>query len=287
MLGTIADAEDALQECWIRLDRRPPESRADLRPWLTTVIGRICLDVLRKRRTHRQRDLDHLAPGARRRRSTTRPRRPSSRPTRSDWPCSWSSRRSAPASGWRSCSTTCSASRTSPSLRPSAARRRRPASSRAARADGSATHGWTGRDPDVAVQRPVVDAFLAAARHGELGGLLELLDYRRDPAHRYRRPPRGSTRADGRSGSRGHVPAIECALLRTALPSGPGERGRRHRRRRALDGRSAWWPSRSMRGRIRAIDIVADPVKLSSDPARRSPRSSRRRLARGATSSRA
>jgi RNA polymerase sigma-70 factor, ECF subfamily len=54
MLGSMAEAEDALQECWLRLDRRPPAETADLRPWLTTVVGRICLDMLRARRARRE-----------------------------------------------------------------------------------------------------------------------------------------------------------------------------------------------------------------------------------------
>ena len=54
MLGSMAEAEDALQECWLRLDRRPPEEPGDLRPWLTTVTGRICLDMLRQRRSRRE-----------------------------------------------------------------------------------------------------------------------------------------------------------------------------------------------------------------------------------------
>jgi RNA polymerase sigma factor (sigma-70 family) len=54
MLGSMADAEDALQECWLRLDRARPADADGLRPWLTTVIGRICLDVLRARRSRRE-----------------------------------------------------------------------------------------------------------------------------------------------------------------------------------------------------------------------------------------
>ncbi|TMD29211.1 MAG: sigma-70 family RNA polymerase sigma factor [Chloroflexi bacterium] len=54
MLGSVTEAEDALQECWLRLDRRPPSEGNDLRPWLTTVIGRICLDMLRSRRSRRE-----------------------------------------------------------------------------------------------------------------------------------------------------------------------------------------------------------------------------------------
>jgi RNA polymerase sigma-70 factor, ECF subfamily len=54
MLGSVAEAEDALQETWLRLDRRPPDDTTDLRPWLTTVISRICLDALRTRRARRE-----------------------------------------------------------------------------------------------------------------------------------------------------------------------------------------------------------------------------------------
>ena len=54
MLGSVSEAEDALQEAWLRLDRRPPADEANLRPWLTTVVGRICLDLLRSRRARRE-----------------------------------------------------------------------------------------------------------------------------------------------------------------------------------------------------------------------------------------
>ena len=58
MLGSPAEADDALQETWLRLDRRPPATVDDLRPWLTTVIGRICLDLLRSRRVRREESID-------------------------------------------------------------------------------------------------------------------------------------------------------------------------------------------------------------------------------------
>ena len=54
MLGSVTEAEDALQESWLRLDRNPPREGDDLRPWLTTVVGRICLDMLRSRRSRRE-----------------------------------------------------------------------------------------------------------------------------------------------------------------------------------------------------------------------------------------
>jgi RNA polymerase sigma factor (sigma-70 family) len=54
MLGSLSDADDAVQECWLRLQRANPTDVANLRAWLTTVIGRICLDVLRARRARRE-----------------------------------------------------------------------------------------------------------------------------------------------------------------------------------------------------------------------------------------
>lgn len=51
MLGSISEAEDAVQEAWGRLDRRDPGGTDDLRGWLTVVVGRISLDMLRSRRS--------------------------------------------------------------------------------------------------------------------------------------------------------------------------------------------------------------------------------------------
>lgn len=51
MLGSVAEAEDAVQEAWFRLSRTDTTEVANLTGWLTTVVGRICLDVLRSRRS--------------------------------------------------------------------------------------------------------------------------------------------------------------------------------------------------------------------------------------------
>ncbi|HEY1347567.1 MAG TPA: sigma-70 family RNA polymerase sigma factor, partial [Streptosporangiaceae bacterium] len=51
MLGSVAEADDAVQESWLRLSRADASAVVDLRAWLTTVVGRICLDMLRARRT--------------------------------------------------------------------------------------------------------------------------------------------------------------------------------------------------------------------------------------------
>ena len=47
MLGSLSEAEDAVQETWVRLDRTDTSDVANLDGWLTTVIGRICLNMLR------------------------------------------------------------------------------------------------------------------------------------------------------------------------------------------------------------------------------------------------
>lgn len=50
MLGSRAEAEDAVQEAWIRLARQDAAAIDNLAGWLTTVVGRVCLDVLRSRK---------------------------------------------------------------------------------------------------------------------------------------------------------------------------------------------------------------------------------------------
>jgi len=54
IVGSMSDAEDAVQECWLRLDRSDTTNVEDLQGWLTTVVGRICLDMLRRRRNRRE-----------------------------------------------------------------------------------------------------------------------------------------------------------------------------------------------------------------------------------------
>jgi RNA polymerase sigma factor (sigma-70 family) len=58
MLGTRSDADDAVQETWLRLNRSDVSEVRNLRGWLTTVIAHICLDVLRARSTRRDESLD-------------------------------------------------------------------------------------------------------------------------------------------------------------------------------------------------------------------------------------
>src|SRR5882724_6444156 len=54
MLGSLAEADDAVQEAWLRLSRSDMSDVANLGGWLTTVVARVCLDMLRARKSRRE-----------------------------------------------------------------------------------------------------------------------------------------------------------------------------------------------------------------------------------------
>ena len=62
MLGSVAEAEDAVQEAWIRVSRADTSEVENLGGWLTTVVARICLDMLRSRKARREDALDSAGP---------------------------------------------------------------------------------------------------------------------------------------------------------------------------------------------------------------------------------
>jgi RNA polymerase sigma-70 factor (ECF subfamily) len=62
MLGSASEAEDAVQEAWIRLGRTDVSDVENLRGWLTTVVARVCLDMLRTRTSRREDPLDVYVP---------------------------------------------------------------------------------------------------------------------------------------------------------------------------------------------------------------------------------
>jgi len=62
MLGSLTEAEDAVQEAWIRLSRSDAETIDNLGGWLTTVVARVCLGLLRSRRTRREDPLEPEEP---------------------------------------------------------------------------------------------------------------------------------------------------------------------------------------------------------------------------------
>jgi RNA polymerase sigma factor (sigma-70 family) len=62
MLGSLSEADDAVQESWLRLSRSDTSEIENLRAWLTTVVARVALNVLRSRRTRREEPLDVHVP---------------------------------------------------------------------------------------------------------------------------------------------------------------------------------------------------------------------------------
>ncbi|MEJ3744572.1 RNA polymerase sigma factor SigJ [Actinomycetes bacterium KLBMP 9797] len=62
MLGSLTEADDAVQDAWIRLSRSDTSDVQNLAGWLTTVVGRVCLDTLRSRTARREAPLEEHLP---------------------------------------------------------------------------------------------------------------------------------------------------------------------------------------------------------------------------------
>lgn len=62
MLGSITEADDAVQEAWLRFDRARTEEVDNMRAWLTVIVSRVCLDMLRSRRARREEPFDGSLP---------------------------------------------------------------------------------------------------------------------------------------------------------------------------------------------------------------------------------
>src|SRR4051812_2002283 len=58
MLGSASEADDAVQEAWLRLQRSGADGIDNVRAWLRTVVARVCLDILRTRRSRREESMD-------------------------------------------------------------------------------------------------------------------------------------------------------------------------------------------------------------------------------------
>src|SRR3982751_945238 len=62
MLGSLTEADDALQEAWLRISRADAGEVENLGGWLTTIVARVCLNLLRSRRARREEPLDLRMP---------------------------------------------------------------------------------------------------------------------------------------------------------------------------------------------------------------------------------
>jgi RNA polymerase sigma factor (sigma-70 family) len=176
MLGSLSEADDAVQEAWLRLSRTEPDTINDLAAWLTTVVARICLNLLRSREQRREQPYDlHV---------------PDPIVTRADGGDPEQEVMLADAVGLALLvvlGELAPAERLAfvlhdmfavpfeeiaPMLQRSPAATRQLASRARRRVRGSAP----APDPDVQRQREVVDAFFAAARDGSFDALVAVLD---------------------------------------------------------------------------------------------------------------
>jgi RNA polymerase sigma factor (sigma-70 family) len=264
MLGSLSEADDAVQEAWLRLSRADTSNVENLGGWLTTVVGRISLDMLRSRSSRREEPLDAQVP-----------ERTASRADGGDPEQEALLADSVGLALLVVLETLAPAERLAFVLHdmfavpfdeiapivgrsPDAARQ---LASRARRR----VHGVSGREgtdlvPDVELsrQRDVVDAFLAAARGGDFEALLAVLDpdvvLRTDRAARRPGMPaeiRGAATV-AEQAVRGRARAAQPVLVNGAVGVIVAPRGRLLM---VLDFTIA-------DGKIVAIDAIADPERL-------------------------
>jgi RNA polymerase sigma factor (sigma-70 family) len=261
MLGSVSEAEDAVQESWLRLSRSEPDRVANLGGWLTTVVGRVCLDMLRARRARREEYFGSWLP----------------EPIVSD-----DDRDDPEQEALLADSVGLALLVVLDTLTPAErlafvlhdmfavpfedvgeALDRTPAAARqlASRARRRLRGATPSPDADLSRQREVVDAFLAAARSGDFEGLVAVLDpevvFRADTGGvppRARPPVSGAEEVAKQVLARG---APFAALARPAVVNGAAGLVVASRRRPiAVIGFTV------AGGRIVAIDLVADRAKL-------------------------
>ena len=175
MLGSVSEAEDAVQESWIRLGRTDVSAVENLRAWLTTVVARVCLDMLRTRTSRREDPLDTHVPDPVITRADGDPESDAMRMDTVGLALLVVLETLEPAErlafvlhdvfGMAFDEIAPIVDRSVDAARQLASRARRRVQSRAPNAD-----------PDVREQRRVVAAFMAAAREGDFEGLVAVLD---------------------------------------------------------------------------------------------------------------
>jgi RNA polymerase sigma-70 factor (ECF subfamily) len=175
MLGSVNEAEDAVQESWIRLGRTDVTGVENLRAWLTTVVARVCLDMLRTRTSRREDSLDTHVPDPVITRADEDPESEAMRVDSVGLALLVVLETLEPAErlafvlhdvfGMTFDEIAPIVDRSSVATRQLASRARRRVQSKTPRAER-----------DVREQRRVVDAFMAAAQKGDFEGLLAVLD---------------------------------------------------------------------------------------------------------------
>jgi len=170
MLGSISEADDAVQEAWLRLSRSGDAGVENLNAWLTTVVARVCLDILRSRKSRREEPLGvHLTD------PIANPEHEAMLADSVGLALLVVLETLAPAERLAFVLHDMFAmpfEEIAPIVKRSPAAARQLASRARRRVQGASEH----REIDHTRQRKVVDAFLAASRGGDFGALLALLD---------------------------------------------------------------------------------------------------------------
>lgn len=257
MLGSHSEAEDAVQEAWLRLSRSDTSGVENLGGWLTTIVGRVCLDMLRARKARREEPLSaHV---------------PEPIVSRADGGDPEHEALLADSVGLALLAvldTLTPAERLAfvlhdlfavpfDEIAPIVGRSPTAARKLASRARRRVQGAATVPDADLTRRREVVDAFLAAARGGDFDALLALFD------------PDVVLRADGRAAQIGAprelrgAPAVASTLSGRARGAQPA----------LVNGAAGavWAPGGRprvvfsftiTRGKVVAIDLLADPEHL-------------------------
>ena len=250
MLGSLAEADDAVQEAWFRLSRAGTNGVADLRGWLTTVVARVCLDMLRSRNARREVVLNtHMPDAIVSRAGGIDPEHEAVLADSVGLALLVVLERLTPAERLAFVlhdMFDLPFEEIAPLVGRSPAAARQLASRARRRVQGAATAA----DADRTRQREVVDAFLAAARAGDFAALLGVLDpdvvVRTEHAH-VRGAPAVAERA-----MKERARAARAALVNGAVGVIVAPQGRLVMVLRFTIGR----------GRIVAIDVVSDPARL-------------------------
>jgi RNA polymerase sigma-70 factor (ECF subfamily) len=258
MLGSASEADDAVQEAWLRLSRSDVSGVQDLGRWLTTVVGRVCLDLLRSREARREEPVAGPVP------DTIQP------PTYGGDPAEEALLgESVGLALLVVLDTLAPAERLAfvlhdifavpyAEIAPLVDRSTTAAKMLASRARRRIRQGGTVADSSTPRQRAVVQAFLAASRNGDFDALLALLDpdvvFRADRTARQAGAPADLDGAAAVAGKFcGRARGARLALINGAAGAvwAPGGK-----------------PAGAFRftlasGRIVAIELIADPERLA------------------------
>jgi RNA polymerase sigma-70 factor (ECF subfamily) len=259
MLGSSSEAEDAVQEAWLRLSRSDTSAVENMGGWLTTVVARVCLDMLRSRRARREDYVGSWLPEP----VVGIENGPEDEAVLAD---------SVGLALLVVLDTLTPAERLAlvlhdmfgmpfEEIAPIVDRSETAARQLASRARRRVRGATPATDPDLREQRRVIDAFLAASREGDFEALLEVLDpdvvFRVDAGGV---PPRARPPVEGAAAVAAQILERGSPFARFARPAivngNAGVVVVPRKRPVAVVGFVV------AEGRIAEIDVIADPAKL-------------------------